>query len=85
LTVLESLTTLAETTDWAESVAMALAGVGRFDEATGLQSRAIEVARAAGRDGQARRMVERLERYRAGRTVDRPWSDEDPIFRPAAR
>jgi tetratricopeptide (TPR) repeat protein len=55
----------------AETLAMALAELGRFDEAIAVQSRAIAEARRSGTD--LGPMEERLKAYRESRPVRSPW------------
>lgn len=52
-----------------ETVAMALAESGRFDDAVALQKRLIESARQAGQSELVRRLEPNLERYRRRQTV----------------
>lgn len=59
----------------AETVAMALAEVGRFDEAAALQEEVLSRARAAGPSPRLADIERRLESYRAGRPVRTPWLD----------
>ncbi len=63
------------TIEHAETMAMALAEVGRFDEAAELQSRVLEqISRRSGESsGEYLAATARLEDYRAGRPVRAPW------------
>lgn len=55
------------------TVAMALAELGRFDEAAAWQQRVIERARQMNREEVLPELQEHLERYRAGEPVRTPW------------
>lgn len=70
--ILESDPTL----DHAETVAMALAEVGRFDEAVELQARAVAEARRRGDPGRLALAEEWLAAYRRGEPVRAPWRAE---------
>jgi len=61
----------------AEMMAMTLAGLGRFDEATRWQRDAIAAAERAGRGDIARRMIGNLSRYEHHQPCRTPWRDED--------
>jgi tetratricopeptide (TPR) repeat protein len=66
----------------AETVAMALAEVGRFDEAARRQAEAMNAARRAGRADLAERLGANLRLYEARRPCRMPWTDDDPVHRP---
>ncbi len=57
-----------------QTVAMALAAVGRFDEATRWQSRARDAAQKGGSLGAAPWIIERLHRYQNGRAAEEIWA-----------
>lgn len=59
--------------DHAETVAMALAELGRFDEAIEWQTRALQRARTVGRTESIPALETRLRRYRSGEPVREPW------------
>jgi hypothetical protein len=65
-----------------ETIAMALAEVGRFDEAVARQRQAIEGARDAGRPDLAARLTANLRLYEQRRPCRTPWADDDPVHRP---
>jgi tetratricopeptide (TPR) repeat protein len=65
-----------------ETIAMALAEVGRFDEAVARQRQAIEGARDAGRPDLAARLTANLRLYQQRRPCRTPWADDDPVHRP---
>ena len=57
----------------AETLAMALAEVGDFEEAVGLQQALVETAREAGNTGLMERLSRNLGRYRQGERALPPW------------
>lgn len=63
--------------DHAETVAMAFAELGRFDEAVEWQRRAIADADASQDGGAAERARNRLARYQSRRPVRAPWQGDD--------
>ena len=65
-----------------ETMAMALAEVGRFDEAARRQSEAVTAARQAGRADLAARLTANLRLYEAHRPCRTPWADDDPVHHP---
>ena len=75
--VMEALGQDAQRLDFGETMAMALAEVGRQEDAVRWQRAAIELARQAGQTGQVTRMVERLQLYESGRPSRRPWRPEE--------
>ncbi len=58
-----------------ETLAMALAANGRFEEAVAAQLAVIEAARELGDEGLLRHLGHNLERYRGGLPSDRPWRE----------
>lgn len=66
-----------------ESLAMALAEVGRFEDAAARQREAIASATRLGRADPAGPMAENLRRYEAGLACRVPWRDDDPVHVPA--
>ena len=71
-----------KTTAVAETMAMALAELGRFAEAVEWQRAAMSGAAAGGAAGASRRMAANLALYRLGRPCRTPWRDDDPEHRP---
>jgi tetratricopeptide (TPR) repeat protein len=65
-----------------ETMAMAAAELGRFDEAVRWQQDAIEAAVAAAQHDSAARMQENLALYRSGRPCRTPWRADDPVHFP---
>jgi tetratricopeptide (TPR) repeat protein len=65
---------LAETPDNAETIAMALAEAGRFEDAVRWQNRVVEEAVNSGDSPASRMAQQRLELYRVGQPVRNPWA-----------
>lgn len=65
-----------------ETMAMALAEVGRFDDAVRWQSEAVALARRAGRRELMPHLSENLRLYEARRPCRVPWTDDDPVHHP---
>lgn len=66
----------------AETMAMALAELGRFAEAVEWQRTAMAGAAATGRAETSQRMAADLALYRRGRPCRTPWRDDAPEHRP---
>jgi tetratricopeptide (TPR) repeat protein len=71
-----------KTTSVAETMAMALAEVGRFAEAAEWQRLAMSVAADAGHPDHAGRMAASLALYQRREPCRTPWRDDDPEYRP---
>ena len=69
-------------TDFGETMAMALAELGHFDEAMGIQRGVLTAARRAGLNDDVRRMTANLLLYEQRRPSRIPWPDDDPVHRP---
>jgi tetratricopeptide (TPR) repeat protein len=63
-----------------ETMAMAYAELGRFEEAVSWQQRAIAAARSGGQSQLAVRMTGNLDRYRRGQPCRTPWREDDPVI-----
>ncbi len=81
LKLLDTIRNGSPNSDMAETIAMALARVGRFETAARWQEKVVEAAEKAGRNRLAQAMRKPLEAYRAGRPWNLPWRAEDPVFR----
>jgi tetratricopeptide (TPR) repeat protein len=68
--------------DLAETMAMAFAESGRFEDAVQWQRAAYERAVEAGAEDRTRWMARNLERYQRGEACRQPWRDDDPLFLP---
>ena len=66
----------------AETMAMALAELGRFEEAVEWQGRAMQVAAGAGQAGVARGMSANLALYQRNEPCRTPWRDDEPEHNP---
>jgi tetratricopeptide (TPR) repeat protein len=82
LDLVQALAEEHKTTSVAETMAMALAEVGRFREAAEWQRLAMSVAVEAGHPHAARRMAVNLTLYQRHEPCRTPWRDDDPEFRP---
>jgi tetratricopeptide (TPR) repeat protein len=77
LAVIESLSEQDRRLDLGETMAMALAEVGRYEEAATWQRHAIEAARKTGQTDLAVVMAERLRLYESDRPSRTPWRPEE--------
>jgi tetratricopeptide (TPR) repeat protein len=65
-----------------ETYGMALASVGKFEEAANLQSRMIVDLEKMKRNDVVAELQSNLQRYEHGEACVLPWRDDDPIFSP---
>jgi tetratricopeptide (TPR) repeat protein len=68
-----------------ETMAMTLAELGRYEEASAWQRNAIEAARSEGLSDLAARLTLNLRLYEQGRPSRTPWPDDDPVHYPRAQ
>jgi len=80
--IVDGLLKATKTIDLGETLAMALAERGRFDEAAGVQRDVIEAARRAGFDQALTHMEANLQRYTRGQPCRMPWPADDPVHSP---
>ena len=80
--IAEAVVAEHQTTDVAETMAMALAELGEFRGAMEWQRLAVDVANDAGRPDLAARMSDNLARYGRGEPCRTPWRDDAPEHRP---
>ncbi|MBI4263190.1 MAG: tetratricopeptide repeat protein [Acidobacteria bacterium] len=66
----------------AETMAMAQAETGNYEEAAAWQRDAIAAARESGRADLARQMADNLTLYERGQPCRTPWRDDDPVHFP---
>jgi hypothetical protein len=66
----------------AETMAMVMAELGRFDDAARWQQDAIAAAEATKQDALARRLAPNLRLYQNRQPCRTPWADDDPVHRP---
>ena len=85
LAMTETLARTVSNTDVGETMAMALAEVGRYQEAASIQRDIMEAARTGGGDGDLRRMAGNLRLYETGRPCRTPWPDDHPVYASAIR
>jgi tetratricopeptide (TPR) repeat protein len=65
-----------------ETMAMALAETGQFDEAVRMQRELLEAARRGGRRDLVPHLAANLRLYEARRPCRTPWPDDDPVHHP---
>jgi len=82
LTLMQTLTRTQRTLETIQTMAMALAEAGRFDEAVQWQKSALAAAAQANRRDQNKRLAENLSRYEQRLPCRVPWPENDPVFRP---
>ena len=82
VTLMERLMAGQPTLVMAETMAMALAETGRFDEAVSWQRDAVASAAEAGRDDLVARLRPNLRLYEERRPCRTPWTDDDPVHYP---
>lgn len=71
-----------KTTELGETMAMTMAELGQFDEAASIQRGVLAAARAAGLDGDVRRMTANLRLYEQRHACRDPWPSDHPAHRP---
>ena len=77
LALAEQVVKVDQSTDVGETLGMALAEVGRFEEAAAVQRDLIAAARRAGRPDLVSRLQENLRLYAARQASRTPWRSED--------
>jgi tetratricopeptide (TPR) repeat protein len=82
LSIVEDLAKKEQTVPIAETMAMALAEVGRFEEAAGWQRDALAAAQESKQQNLARRLSANLRLYQERKPCRIPWTDDDPVHRP---
>jgi protein O-GlcNAc transferase len=83
LAITEELSRSMKNLDLAETVGMALAEGGRWEEAVRWQSSLLELARQSGEPTRVARVARNLALYRTGQACREPWVKDDPVFVPA--
>ena len=81
LALMEPLLKQQNTIGSAETMAMALAEVGRIDEAAVWQREAIAAAKGSQPDA-VPRLEQNLTLYESGKPCRTPWRNDDPVFHP---
>ena len=77
LALAQDLARTQRTPDVGETLAMALAEVGRYDEAAAIQRDLIAGGEKAGRHDIVRRLAENLQRYERGEPCRTPWTKDE--------
>jgi tetratricopeptide (TPR) repeat protein len=81
LSLMQDLLKQQKTIGLAETMAMTMAELGRFDEAIAWQRDALAAARQGQRDAVAR-LEQNLTLYESKRPCRTPWRNDDPVFHP---
>ena len=82
LVLMQELLKQQKTLGLAETMAMTLAELGRYDEAATWQRETIAAAKQAGREDLAQRLAENLSLYERRQPCRTPWRNDDPVFHP---
>jgi tetratricopeptide (TPR) repeat protein len=82
LTITQALLQNQRTLELMQTMAMALAEAGRFEEAVQWQRQAIAAAAQSNRRDLNARLAENLSRYEQRLPCRVPWPENDPVFRP---
>jgi tetratricopeptide (TPR) repeat protein len=80
--IVEHLAKSGRTIDLGETLAMALAERGQFDDAVAIQRQLIEASTRSGLEAVTRRMRANLLRYERRQPCRMPWAHDDPIHLP---
>ena len=84
LSIMNELIKAQQTLAMAETMAMAFAELGRFDEAVQWQRDAIRAANESKRDDLVRKLTVNLRLYENRQSCRTPWTNDDPVHRPAS-
>ena len=82
LALMQTLLKQQKTMALAETMAMALAESGEYEQAVTWQREAMAAAERAGRTDLVQPMAATLSLYEARRPCRSPWRDDDPVFYP---
>jgi tetratricopeptide (TPR) repeat protein len=82
LTLMRELLKTQRTLGLMETMAMALAEIGRFDEAADWQRQAIALAGETAPTGVVARLTENRRLYERGQPCRTPWTADDPVHHP---
>ena len=83
MALVEELFKGTKTTALGETMAMAMAELGRFQNAAEVQRGVIAAAERDGLDREVRRMTANLRLYERREACRTPWADDDPVHVPA--
>ncbi len=81
-TIVQELVKTNKHTDIGETMAMALAEVGKYEEAATIQRGVLQAAERAGLAADVRRMAGNLRLYEQRRPCRTPWPDDDKVHLP---
>ena len=84
ISIMNELLKSQQTLNMAETMAMALAESGRFDDAAMWQQDAIRAANESKRGDVARRLTVNLKLYQSRQPCRTPWTLDDPVHHPAS-
>jgi tetratricopeptide (TPR) repeat protein len=84
LSIMNELMKTQQTLAMAETMAMALAELHRFDEAVKVQQDAIAGAKEGKRNDLLPKLSANLRLYQSGQPCRRPWPDDDPVHHPVS-
>jgi tetratricopeptide (TPR) repeat protein len=76
------LTVIGKTTEMGETLAMAYAEAGNFNEAAAIQRGVLNAASRAGLGADVRRMSANLRLYERGQACRTPWQTNEAVFSP---
>lgn len=82
MAIVEQLFKGTKTTALGETLAMALAEVGEYEEAAKVQRGVLDAATRAGMAAEAREMTANLRRYEQRLPCRAPWADDSPVHSP---
>jgi hypothetical protein len=82
LTIVEALMTEGRSPATGETMAMALAETGRFDDAVRWQRDVLAAAQKAARTEMIPRLSANLRLYQNRQPCREPWAADDPVHRP---
>jgi len=82
MAITEELFKGTKTTALGETLAMALAEVGQYEQAAQIQRGVLDAARRAGLQSEAREMAANLRLYEQRQPCRTPWADDNPVHSP---
>jgi tetratricopeptide (TPR) repeat protein len=82
MAIAEELFKGAKTTSLGETLAMALAEVGQYEEAAKVQRGVLDAAKRAGMQSEVREMAANLRLYEQRLPCRTPWADDNPVHSP---
>jgi tetratricopeptide (TPR) repeat protein len=82
MAITEELFKGTKTTTLGETLAMALAETGQYEEAAKVQRGVLDAAKKAGLQGEVREMAANLRLYEQRQPCRTPWADDNPVHSP---